>query len=381
MRIAIDLVCTSNNSGTKSYNSNFCKSLSESLIEDDVFIYICNNLYNELKNELKINKNINYVIKSNILSITIFRIIWMQLILPFDLKKKNIDILYSPMNFVPLIIKKLNIKSILCLHTNLPWVYFEKMPGNFIRKMFIKKIMELSIGICDKLIVNSNYAKNEIVNLFKLNDQDIEKVYLGIGNEFLTDNKTKKRIENFDYDQSYIFSVISCAKYHNILNIFKAFKNLKEKKKLNHRLVLVMQILDRKYYNNLKNYIHKQKLEQSILIFEGVDSSYLPELYRSADLYLFTSYSEVFGLTTLEAMSQNCNVIVSNTSSLPEINSNSADYFDPDDIRNIEEIIFKNLNDEKHKSEILINAKLRYKLFNWKSNVDETLKIIKKNFN
>ena len=59
----------------------------------------------------------------------------MQFILPFSLKKKKIDILYSPMNFVPLIIKKFNIKSVLCLHTNLPWIYFEKMPGNIIRKI------------------------------------------------------------------------------------------------------------------------------------------------------------------------------------------------------------------------------------------------------
>ena len=100
MKLAIDLVCTSKNSGTKTYNSNFCKSLSECLVEDYLVVYICNDLYKELKNELRINKNISYIIKSDILSITIFRIIWMQLILPFQLKKKNIDIIFSQMNFI-----------------------------------------------------------------------------------------------------------------------------------------------------------------------------------------------------------------------------------------------------------------------------------------
>ena len=197
MKLAIDLVCTSNNSGTKSYNSNFCKSLSKSLIKDDVTIYISSNLYNEIKGDLKINKKLNYEIKSNILSITIFRLIWMQFILPFSLKKKKIDILYSPMNFVPLIIKKFNIKSVLCLHTNLPWLYFEKMPGNIIRKIFIKKTMELSISVCDKLIVNSNYAKNEIINLLNLKDKNIKKVYLGIADEFLKQNIKKKENQKF----------------------------------------------------------------------------------------------------------------------------------------------------------------------------------------
>ena len=88
MKLAIDLICTSNNSGTKSYNSNFCKNFSECLLEDNVTIYICNNLYNEIKKDLNNNKKINYEIKSNILSITFFRLIWMQFILPISLKKK-----------------------------------------------------------------------------------------------------------------------------------------------------------------------------------------------------------------------------------------------------------------------------------------------------
>ena len=381
MKLAIDLICTSKNSGTKSYNSNFCKSLSESLIEDDITIFICSNLYKEIKDDLKINKKLTYEIKSNILSLTIFRIIWMQLILPFSLKKKNIDILYSPMNFVPLIIKKLNIKSVLCLHTNLPWAYFDKMPGNSLRKIFTKKIMELSIRVCDKLIVNSNYAKNEIINLLKLKNKNIEKVYLGISDKFLKENFKKKRMKNFDYNQNYIFSVMSCVKYHNILNILKAINNLNKERNLNHKLVIVMQILDKEYHNTLKNYIYQEQLEQTIQIFDNMDSEYLPDLYKSASLYLFTSYSEVFGLTTLEAMTQSCNVIVSNTSSLPEINSNAADYFDPDNIENIEQTILKNIKDEKHKNEILQNAKKRFKLFSWKLNVNETLKIIKKTYN
>ena len=142
---------------------------------------------------------------------------------------------------------------------------------------------------------------------------------------------------------------MSCVKYHNILNILKAFTNLNKERNFNHKLVLVMQILDRKYYKTLKNYILQENLEKSVQIFENLDREYLLDLYKSASLYLFTSYSEVFGLTTLEAMTQGCNVIVSNTSSLPEINSSAADYFDPDDIKNIENVILKNIRDEKHK--------------------------------
>jgi hypothetical protein len=86
----------------------------------------------------------------------------MQFILPIELKLLGVNKLYSPMNFIPVISKFLKIKTILCLHSNLPWCYFNLMPGNFIRNFITKKLMEISIYSSDLLIVNSNFAKKEI---------------------------------------------------------------------------------------------------------------------------------------------------------------------------------------------------------------------------
>ena len=61
-------------------------------------------------------------------------------------------------------LKYFKIKTILALHSNLPWVYFNLMPGNIVRNFFTKKIMEISIKNCETLIVNSYFAKNEISN-------------------------------------------------------------------------------------------------------------------------------------------------------------------------------------------------------------------------
>ena len=52
------------------------------------------------------------------------------------------------------------------------------------------------------------------------------------------------------------------------------------------------------------------------MILHNIGCKYLVNLYRYASLYLFTSYSEVFGLTSLEAMSQKCPVLISNKSAL-----------------------------------------------------------------
>ena len=64
-------------------------------------------------------------------------------------------------------------------------------------------------------------------------------------------------------------------------------------------------------------------------------------LYKNAKFYIFSSYCEVFGLTSLEAMSQGCPVIISNKSALREVNSHAATYFDPDNEIDIKENIKK----------------------------------------
>lgn len=375
MKIAIDLVCTSKNSGTKTYNSHFLKYLTKLSQDDEITIYLCKEMFNSLSNKIKLTNNIKYEVKSDILSITIFRILWMQFLLPLDLIKKNIKKLYSPMNFIPLFIKFFKIETILCLHSNLPWVFFSKMPGNIFRKILTKYLMELSIKYCDKLIVNSNFAKHEISSLLDLKEKKIYKVYLGVANPLSFENQAI--INKFDYKQNYVLSVVSCAKYHNIKNLLLAYRDLFQNGSIKHKFVLVMQILDRQYYNTLIKFISKSKLSKSIIIYSNLSSIYLPMLYKNSDLYIFSSYSEVFGLTSLEAMAYDCNVLISNTSSLPEINRDAADYFDPDNIENIKQKIKINLEDNAHITKLKKNAKKRLEVFSWKNTVNETLDIIK----
>ena len=112
----------------------------------------------------------------------------MQLILPFELKFLGVNKLYCPMNFSPILAKFLNIKIILCLHSNLPWVYFNLMPGNIIRNFITKKLMEISIYTCDLLIFNSFFAKKELEDILNLSKKKIEVVYLGVNNIFLKNN-------------------------------------------------------------------------------------------------------------------------------------------------------------------------------------------------
>ena len=376
MTIAIDFVGTNLGSGTKTYNINFCNELSSLDLTQNVKIFICKNYLKELSRKINENNQIEYVIKPNFLSITLLRLLWMQFIFPFQLKLMGIKKLYSPMNFSPLIAKFLNIKVILCLHSNLPWVYFDLMPGNLVRNFVTRKMMELSIKSCDLLIVVSQFAKKEIIEILKIDLKKIEVVYLNINKKYFSLIDNKKLIKNFDYESKYILSVMSCVRYHNIINLLKAYKKLTSNLDFDIKLVLVLQVLDKSYFLEIEKFIKSNFIENQILIFSNLGSDNLPNLYRRAELYVFTSYCEVFGFTSLEAMSQKTPVVISNKSSLPEINGNAAIYFDPDDINEIVNSLKTVLTDKSLREKLIEEGIAQLDKYNSKDNIKKTISII-----
>jgi glycosyltransferase involved in cell wall biosynthesis len=373
MVTAIDMIGTNVGSGTKTYNLNFCENLYKLNIENIIYIFITRDYQKNIKENN--NSNIRYIVKSNLLKNIFFRILWMQLILPFELKSLKVNQLFSPMNMGPISLKLFNIKFTLALHSNLPWVYFSKMPGNILRNFLTRILMEISIRLCDRLIVDSEFAKNEIIKLLKIEEKKVYFVYLGIDQKYLIEKDNNFYLDNFEY-KNYIISVLSCVRYHNIINLLKGFKLLKKEKNINLKYVFALQILDKKYFDEIKSFVTMNFEKNEIIFLHNLDSKFLVNLYKNSKFYIFSSYCEVFGLTSLEAMSQACPVIISNRSALAEINSDAAEYFNPDDEVEIKNSMYKILSEENYRNKIIEKGKIHYKKFNWKKTVLNTLRIL-----
>ncbi len=373
MTLAIDMIGTSLGSGTRTYNLNFCNYLDKNVMKENIYIFITKDYLKDIK--ISKNSKIKFKVKSHIYTNVFFRIFWMQFLFPFELKRLKVTRLYSPMNMSPLILGILKIKLTLALHSNLPWVYFNMMPGNSIRNIITKYLMQFSVKLCDNLIVNSEFAKKEIIKILNLDPKKIFVIYLGIDKKFLFSDENKNLIPDFKYD-NYIISVLSCVRYHNIINILKAFKLFKDKTKSKKKLTFIMQILDKDYFKEIEKFIINNDLKNEIIFFHNLNNIYLANLYKKASLYIFSSYCEVFGLTSLEAMSQGCPVLISNRSALPEINGQAAHYFNPDDYQEIYESVLTIFENNDYKNKLISNGNSHVKKFDWNKTVRETLNVL-----
>jgi glycosyltransferase involved in cell wall biosynthesis len=373
MKIAFNMISASHGGGFETYNKNILDKLFEDKLSDQYYIFT------NKKSLESSNRNINFIYISNFFSKTIPRLFWMQFIFPFYLLFKKFDIIFSPMNIMPILLKFFSIKKVLVVHSNLPWLFPKDVPGNVIKKFFQKFLTNISINIADQIIVDSKTANLELNALFNKIEDKTSAIYLGVkksNNSFL-EPKHLLNINNLDIlNDDYLLTISSSVSYHCILELISAYELYCNENENKPNYLILSKNLDKKYFEKVKKKINTSEYSSSIILIEDIESHIIPLLYENAVMYIFSSYCEVFGLTNLEAMLYETPVITANKSALPEICGDAALYFDPLDPKDIKDKINIVISNNQIRGEMIRLGNDRVQKFDWSKTYDKTQKII-----
>ncbi len=270
------------------------------------------------------------------------------------LKKINykVDMFFFPHINLPLFFPK---KTIVTIHDLIPFTkYWDR---SIFKKYLFKYFLKRSIKKTKKIICISNTVKNELMSYSKLAQKKAQVIY-EFPEEKFVNNKYNKE-ENI-INKPYILFIGNRKRHKNLKNLLLAFNELKES--LNHLLVIAGS-KDSKL-DEVDELIYTLKLQDKVMQIVSPDDTTIINLYKFADLFIFPSLFEGFGLPPLEAVSMGCPVIMSNIPILKEIFNNSALYFDPFDIKDISSCINKVLSNDILKKSLLKNEQQRIKYFN-----------------
>jgi glycosyltransferase involved in cell wall biosynthesis len=227
-----------------------------------------------------------------------------------------------------------------------------------------------SIDNSDHIICISENTKKDLMKIFNVNEKKISVVYLGT-------NLTEKGNIELCKDKNFILYVGSRRNYKNFKTLIKAYSISKKIKK---DLKLIFFGGER-YSSTDANLIESHNLEKKNIKFISGDNSLLQSYYMNASLFIYPSLYEGFGLPILEAMINSCPVACSNTSSLPEIAGNAAEYFNPKNPEDICEKMEKIIYDNNLSKELISKGLIQSKKFSWKKCAEETLDVYKKIYN
>jgi O-antigen biosynthesis alpha-1,2-mannosyltransferase len=116
-------------------------------------------------------------------------------------------------------------------------------------------------------------------------------------------------------------------------------------------------------------------LDEEVIFTGFVDDEDLPDLYRGAQLFVFPSLYEGFGLPILEAMASGIPVIASNVASMPEVAGDAAILVDPHDSKAIAEGIARILVEDRLRQAMIEKGLARARRFTWDAAALSTLEL------
>ena len=279
-----------------------------------------------------------------------------------DLKKGDYDI-FHPTYYNPYFLNHLNNKPfVLTIYDSIHEKYPEII--NAIDKTLMHK--KLLLSNADLIIAISESTKNDIIQLYNIPPEKIEVTYLAASiNKSQASTNQKKNLP-----EKYILFVGNRDFYKNFSNFILAIEPLlKENKDL-----FLICAGGSVFTNEEKKFFNSKELENKIM-HKSADDVTLATLYANTLAFIFPSLYEGFGIPALEAMNCDCPVVMSNTSSLPEVGGEAAIYFDPnntDDMREkIESVIFN----EDLRKDLILKAKTQRQNYSFEKTARQTLEV------
>jgi glycosyltransferase involved in cell wall biosynthesis len=305
---------------------------------------------------------------------------WEKAILPRQVKKDKIETFFSPYNsasYFPLT------RYIITLHDVVWKVYEKDYVNNFRKSIYTKQTFD-AVKRATHLITVSEYSKKEIVKYLKIDPFFIKVIKNGVADYFkhLEDKKKLiKRLGELGVEPPYIFYIGGFEKRKNVGLLLSAFKkivanyaNILEKRKL----VIAGEIWNREdpLVTNIKKTINDFNLDEKVVTLGEVSNEDKVILYNGADLLVFPSFYEGFGMPVLEAMACGCPVLASNQTAIPEVGGEAIEYFNPNREDELVQHLGKLLADSTARGELARKGMNRAREFSWRKAAEKTMDIL-----
>ena len=297
------------------------------------------------------------------------KMIWDYFLLTKALRKHQLDVVIFPKNVVPFFV---DAKSIIVVH-DLAYFMPELNAYSLIDTIYMKHMIKSSLKRADGVISVSQNTKSDIIKLIGTDENKIKVVYEAADSKYkitIDIIKLKEIKAKYKLCDKFIFYSGSLSPRKNMVRFLLAYDKIKAK--IPHKLVLT----GGRSWNDKDVYEIINQMGESVIKLGYVNDEDMPFVYNLADLFVYPSLYEGFGLPPLEAMACGCPVITSNTSSIPEVVGEAGVMVDPYNIEDLAKAMYKVLTNAKLKEDMVEKGLHRAKHFNWDKCAKETLDVL-----
>ena len=311
-----------NYTGLGNYSRDTIRILSQYYPKNDYFLYTPKSIPNNRLNFLKERNNCHLRVPFSF-SGNLFKNYWRIKNIVKDLRQDEIDIYHGLSHEIPLGIEKSNIKSIVTIH-DLIFIRHPEFFSKIDRKIYYKKFLS-SCKRANKIIAISEQTKFDIINFFKIPENRIEVVYQGCNYVFqnpISSETRKKVINKYKLPKNFILYVSSINERKNLMTILKSIRHLRDQ-----NLVIIGD--GDSYKKKCLKYINQHQICERVHIIKNISLREIASIYQSADIMVYPSIFEGFGIPILEALFSRTPVITSKGGCFEESGGKHSIYINP----------------------------------------------------
>ncbi len=248
-------------------------------------------------------------------------------------KEQNIFVFHGMGAELPFGIRKANCKTVVTIYD----LIFERYPHQYskIDVWIHRKKMKYACQVADKVLAISQQTKQDLISFYQIPAAKIEVVTISIADVFFeaTTSKQQQLFTAFVMPPKYALYVGSIIPRKGLLPLCKAMLSLPVEQQIPLVIIGKGETI---YLKEIKQII-KDANAQHLFIFLNEHSNAhsqnvqecLPLLYKNAEVFIYPSEYEGFGLPVAEAMASGTPIITSNTSSMPEVAGNAGLCIEP----------------------------------------------------
>lgn len=269
-----------------------------------------------------------------------------------DLKRDGIDIYHGLSGELPIGIRKAGIKSVVTIH-DLIFLRHPEFYKWIDAKIYAWKFRK-TLAEADRIIAISECTKRDIMHYGHVDADKIDLIYQSCGAYFkqqVSEQVIQSAKAKYNLPERYIINVGTIEKRKNILLAVKALHHLPEE------IALVIIGRHTPYAAKVTQYVKEHALDRRVIILNEMPNTDLPVLYQGAEVCVFPSRYEGFGIPIIEAIQSGLPVVACTGSCLEEAGGPHNIYVNPDDAEGMARGVIMSLRGNKDREERISKSK------------------------
>lgn len=332
---------TNNLTGLGNYSRSLIKQLALQFSSNQYFIYSPKIKEKLLKESLFSLKNVFIKLPQS------SKFLWRSLGIKKQLINDKIDLFHGLSNEIPVGLNNTSIKTVVTIHD----LIFLRKPSyyKFIDRTIYNLKSRYACKYADKIIAISECTKRDIIEFYNIDAHKIEVIYQSCDDSFktlLSDDEKEKVRKKYHLPQHFLLSLGTIEERKNLLLIIKSLPDV------NQNIPLIVIGKETSYIKKVKKEIEVLGLTHRVVFLKNIPFSDLPAIYQMADIFIYPSFYEGFGIPIIEALYSQIPVIGAKGSCLEEAGGPDSIYVSPHNNTELTKAI----------NEILSNKELRQKM-------------------